>query len=106
MECLHNRQTVLTQQFESINSSTNSIVTAYLQIYAPSGPFCSEAYHPLRILPLSVSHPSSTHLFYAVNSQLKLVHQQIDGLLVDSFVDGQPQIKIAMTQILKQPQYP
>jgi hypothetical protein len=106
MECLHNIQTVLTQQFEAINASTSSITTAYLQVYAPTGPQCSGTVNPLRILSLAVSHPTSTHIIYSVGQQLKLLHQQVDGLVIDCFLDPSLRVEISLTQLIKQPQYP
>lgn len=107
VECLHNQETVRTQEFETINSSTSNIVTAYLQVYMSTGPQCGpNNWYPVRILPLATPHTLNTFVIYEVNSILKLFYQKMSGYMVDAFLSLNPYAELDFAKLTKQQLYP
>ena len=51
---------------------------------------CDSSSAPIRVIPLAVTSVVINYLLYSSNGYLKLLYEQIDGLIIDSFIDKQP----------------
>ncbi len=86
-ECAENINTIRLGEYESINSSNVTIITGYMQIYTRYGPKCGpNEYMPIRIIPISSNMVDSLFKTYLVQNNIKLIYEEVNGILIDSFV--------------------
>jgi hypothetical protein len=96
------------EEIYSLNSNaTINIVTAYLLIYASTGPKCSSSqWSPIRMIDIGTDQQYSSFLIYSAEGEWKLLYEQIAGILIDSFIAVQPSTYYELIELTKDITYP
>lgn len=112
-ECNQNEDILRLQTYERINSTSIVIYTGYLQFYSKYGPTSYlatsqiPAFNPIRLLELSNTMINKLFLLYRnEKEQIKLVYQQIDGILADTYVHLQPSISVNLSPLTTNLKFP